>query len=157
MNRLLSLVVMLALLISCNQPKQIDTKAEGEKLMQVSREWSKAVAGNNIDSIVNYWADDAVFFDNHSGQRLVGKAAIKKMVEGSKNIPGFSISWEPESASVSASGDMGYIIERNKVSVPDSSGKPMIMRGTAVTIWKKDAAGNWKNVVDISMDDPEKQ
>lgn len=153
MNRLLSLVVMFALLISCNQPKQIDTKAEGEKLMQVSREWSKAAAGNNIDSILNYWADDAVFFDHHSGQRLVGKAAIKKMVEGSKNIPGFSISWEPESAAVSASGDMGYLIERNEISVPDSTGKSMVMKGTGVTIWKKDAMGNWKNVVEIGMDD----
>ena len=79
------------------------------------------------------------------------------MVERSKNTPGFSISWEPESASVSASGDMGYLIEKTVVSVPDSTGKPMIMRSSGVSIWKKDAAGNWKNVVEIGMDDPEKQ
>ncbi|WP_018630863.1 YybH family protein [Niabella aurantiaca] len=153
MKRTVPFLAVFILLMSCNQPQPIDTKAEGEKLMQVSRDWSKTVAGNDIEKIMSYWADDAEFFDNHEGKRLKGKAEIRKMVEESLKIPGFKISWEPESVSVSASGDMGYLVERNEISIPDSAGNPMIMRGTVVTIWKKDAAGNWKNVLEAGMDD----
>lgn len=153
MKQILIFILSLILLTACSNKTTVDSKAEAEKLMQTSRDWSKTVAGNDIEKIMSYWADDAEFFDNHEGKRLKGKAAIRKMVEESLKIPGFKISWEPESASVSASGDMGYLVERNEISIPDSAGNPMIMRGTVVTIWKKDAAGNWKNVLEAGMDD----
>ncbi len=146
------LTVMLALItmISCSQ-KKVDTKAEGEKLMQLSRDWSKHAATKDIDKIVGYWSDDAVLFS--SGYPTVtGKNELKKMVQESMNIPGFKISWEPLKAEVSESGDMAYLIEKNEITVPDSTGKPRVIKGNVVTIWRKNAAGEWKVVVDISSD-----
>ena len=146
----LTFMLLLVAMIGCNQ-KKVDTKAEGEKLMQISREWSKQAAGKDIDKIVNYWSDDAVLFSN--GHPAVnGKNELRKMVEGSMNIPGFKISWEPVKAEVSESGDMAYLIEKNEMTLPDSSGKPMVIKGNVVTVWKKNAAGEWKVVVDISSD-----
>ena len=75
------------------------------------------------------------------------------MVERSGKIPGFKISWEPVSVSVSSSGDMAYMIEQNQVTVNDSLGRPVTKYGKAVTIWKKDADGSWKNVVEVGIDD----
>lgn len=150
MNRL-SLLFALILLISCNQEK-VDTEKEGQLLMQLSREWSKSAATDDIEKTVSYWSDDAIFIS--SGQpTLEGKKSIREMVEGMSKIPGFKISWEPISVSVSESGDMAYMVEKNKLTYNDSIGNPIITTGRVVTVWKKNNNGEWKNMVDISVDD----
>ncbi len=94
---------------SCNQ-QNADTKSEGEKLMQTSREWSAVAATKDVDKILSYWTDDAIVIS--AGEpNLKGKAGIKQMVEGSFKNPGFQISWEPKSAEISKSGDLGYLLQ----------------------------------------------
>jgi ketosteroid isomerase-like protein len=78
-----------------------------------------------------------------------GKKSIREMVEGASKIPGFKISWEPLSVAVSKSGDMAYMIEQNQVTVNDSLGKPVTEFNKAVTVWRKEADGSWKNIVDM--------
>jgi ketosteroid isomerase-like protein len=117
-------------------------------LMQRSRDWAKAAATGNVDSALAYWSDDAIVLQ--PGQPAsYGKVAIRKMVEGSMKIPKFSITWEPEHASISPSGDMGYLVEHNRVTMADSTGKVHTEYGQGVTVWKKDASGVWRCVVDI--------
>ena len=151
MSRFIFCMAVLVLAMGCSQT--IDKQKEGEKLMELSREWSRSVASNNMDKIMSYWADTAVFYSNHQPV-LRGKDQIREMVESSSRIPGFSISWEPVSVSISDNGDMAYMIEKNKVTVHDSTGNPLVTYGHGVTIWKKDANGNWKNVVEIGVNDP---
>jgi uncharacterized protein (TIGR02246 family) len=147
-------ISFILLIVACNN-STVDTKAEGDKLMQVSRDWSKAAQTDSIDKILSYWADDAVVM--LPGDDVIkGKQAIREMVEGSSKIPGFKISWEPVSASVSKSGDMAYLIENNQVSTTDSTGKTITQYNKAVTIWRKEADGSWKNVVDIFNANPAK-
>lgn len=144
--------LLLFVIAGCTSNK-VDTKAEGEKLMQVSRDWSKSAAGNDIDKTMSYWADTALLL--LTGQPAIqGKQNIRQMVESTASIPGFQISWEPVSVTVSESGDLAYMIEKNQTTMHDSTGKPITKYGTAVTVWKKDGAGNWKNVVDAINDDP---
>jgi uncharacterized protein (TIGR02246 family) len=145
---LLALIVLTA----CNN-QSTDTKAEEEKLMQLSRDWSKSASTDSMEKTLSYWAEDAVVLS--PGQpALKGKQAIREMVEGSSKIPGFKISWEPISASVSKSGDMAWLIEQNQITVNDSAGHPVTEYNKAVTIWKKQADGSWKNVVDMWNADP---
>lgn len=136
------------LLLSCNQTK-VDKKAEGEKVMQMSREWSKAAAAGDVEKIISFWSDDAVVMS--AGQPVLsGKQAIRKMVEDSYKMPGFRISWQPQSVEVSESGDMAYIIANSQISFADSTGNPITIHNKAVEIWRKYADGSWKNAVDIS-------
>lgn len=141
-------VLILTTLLSCSE-KKADTKAEAEKIMQISKEWSEAAAANDVEKTVSYWADDAVLIS--AGQpTLEGKEAIKKMVEESFKTPGFKISWQPQKVVVSESGDMAYLIEDSQMSFPDSTGKTTTLNNKAVSIWRKQADGSWKNIVDIS-------
>ena len=145
-------IVLLAVIFSCNQTK-VDKKAEGEKLMQLSKEWSQLITTKDVDKIVAHWADDAfVMQEGHAP--LKGKQAIRQMVEESFKIPGFNISWQPQSVEVSDNGDMAYMIENSQVSFNDSTGKAIIIKNKAVTIWRKQPDGSWKNVVDIATADP---
>lgn len=143
---------VLGLLCGCGG-EQIDTAAEQQVLMEASRDWSRAAAAGDVDAIVSYWADDAVVMMPDL-PTYRGKAAIRTYVEESLKIPGFRISWEPLEAHVSDSGDMGYVIERTRVTMPDLSGRPVTHQARAVSIWRKPEGGIWKNVVDISNGDP---
>lgn len=71
------------------------------------------------------------------------------MVEGGYKNPSFKISWEPKTAEISKSGDLGYLIEDSQITVNDSTGKPVTQNFKSVTVWKKQADGTWKNVVDV--------
>jgi ketosteroid isomerase-like protein len=122
--------------------------AETGALMQTSREFAKAAASGNIERTLSYWADDAVVLEPDQ-PAYIGKAAIRQMVQTSMKIPKFSITWVPESGVISRSGDIGYLIEHNRVTFADSTGKVHTQFGKGVTIWRKDASGAWKCVVDI--------
>ena len=142
-----SLVILaIILLASCNQ-KTVDTKAETEKLMQVSRDWAKAAETTDIDKILSYWSDDAAVISGNMPV-ITGKPAIRQMVEGSLKMPGFKITWEPESGNVSESGDLGYLVENSQITMKDSTGKEMIQAFKTVTVWKKQPDGSWKCIVD---------
>ena len=139
-------------LVACAQPA-IDVEAEGAALMQRSRDWSQLVATGNIDSVMAVWADDAVMMPPGMPP-LEGKAAIRSYVEAGMRLPGFSIQWEPVSVHVARSGDLAYMIERNVSTVNDSAGTPVTTHGKVVTVWRKDAEGNWRNVIDMWNDAP---
>jgi uncharacterized protein (TIGR02246 family) len=151
MKRVTTFLLVIAM-VSCNQQK-VDTKLEGEKVMKLSREWSEVASTGDVEKTVSYWADDA--FVMSAGQPpLKGKPAIRQMVEESYKIPGFRISWQPQSVEVSESGDMAYMIENSQVSMTDSTGNPVTLRNKSVSIWRKQPDGSWKNAVDISTPDP---
>jgi uncharacterized protein (TIGR02246 family) len=147
MKKILSIAVVLVIAASCNQ-KEIDTKAESEKLMQTSREWSQHAAKKDVEKIVSYWTDDAVVM-SPGEPALRGKDAIRGMVEGSFKSPGFQISWDPKSAEISKSGDMGYLLETTRMMITDSTGKQTTQNFEAVTIWKKQPDDSWKCAVDV--------
>ena len=150
MKRTIAIVLAFSIL-SCNQQK-VDTKAEGEKIIQLSKDWSQVASTGDVEKTVSYWAEDAVVMS--SGQPpLKGKQAIRKMVEESYKIPGFRISWQPQTVEVSESGDMAYVIENSQVSFSDSTGKSITQNNKAVSVWRKQVDGSWKNVVDISTPD----
>jgi uncharacterized protein (TIGR02246 family) len=147
----ITLALLVLVTIRCGQPT-IDKRAEGDKVMQLSKEWATVASSGNVDKTVSYWADDAYLVS--AGQPpLKGKQAIRQMVIDSYKIPGFRISWEPQSVEVSDNGDMAYVIENSHVSFSDSAGKPVTQHSKAVSIWKKQRNGTWKNVVDISTPD----
>lgn len=147
-----TLLALALIILSCNE-KKIDKKGEGEKVMQLSREWAQVASTRDVEKTVSFWADDA-FLMSAGQSPLNGKKAIQQMVKESFKIPGFRISWQPQSVEVSESGDMAYLIENSQVSFTDSTGKPMTVNNKVVTVWRKQADGTWKDVVDISTPDP---
>ncbi|HSG58954.1 MAG TPA: DUF4440 domain-containing protein [Woeseiaceae bacterium] len=125
-----------------------NAEAEARALMELSRKWSATVGSGDLEAALDYWADDAIMLPPDLPTRS-GKAAIRDHVMGAASIPGFRISWEPVSAHVSESGDMAYLIERNVTEMDGEDGEKIVIHGKVVTIWRKDANGEWKNVVDI--------
>jgi ketosteroid isomerase-like protein len=132
------------------RPATVDTAAEAEQLLATDRAWAEvAAAGTDVDSIVSFWTDDArvVSADQPTIQ---GTAALREMVQAFATIPGAGVTWTPETAVVAASGDLGYTYGTNAFTVPDSAGTATTMRGRYITVWRKNADGRWRCVMDFS-------
>ena len=154
MRRVIAAITILsAAAVSACAPPSVDLEAESEALMQISRDWSDLVATGNLDTIMAGWADNAVMMPPGM-EALEGKAAIRGYLEAAIQIPGFQISWEPVSVHVASGGDMAYMIERNATVMNDALGNPVTTYGKVVTVWRRDAAGSWKNVVDMWNEAP---
>jgi ketosteroid isomerase-like protein len=54
----------------------------------------------------------------------------------------------PGSGQVARGGDLAYVYGRYEVSFDEAPGKRTTDRGKIVEIWKKQADGNWKCIVD---------
>ena len=112
------------------------------------RAWAGAAATGNVDSIVSFWTEDArVLLPDQPA--YVGTEALRKMVTASLAIPGFQISWTPETAIVSASGDLAYTYGTNRITVPDSAGHSVTTEGRYVEVWRKEKDGQWRCSIDI--------
>ena len=132
---------------------RVDPKQEEQELMETSRAWSRAAQKGDVDAMLAYWSEDAVVIQ--PGQEVArGRESQRRMLEGMKKLPGFSISWEPLEARISDGGDMGYLIERTTMKINGPEGRPVTQQYRAVTIWRKQPDGSWKNVVDISNAGP---
>ena len=132
---------------------RVDVAREAETLLATDRAWAQSSASGNVDSVVAFWTDDARVA--MSGQPILqGKAAIREMVKGSMAIPGFQISWTPDSAVVSESGDLGYTFGTNAVTAPDATGKLSTEAGRYITVWRKGVDGRWLCVMDYSVPGP---
>jgi uncharacterized protein (TIGR02246 family) len=152
MKKNILFVLTLLTLLGCNQ-KKTDTKSELDKVMQTSRDWSQTASTGDVEKTLGYWADDATVI--MAGQpALKGKGEIRKMVEGSFKTPGFKISWEPLSGEVSQGGDMAYLIEKETMTMNDSTGKTITLHSKGVTVWRKQTDGLWKNVIDAATPEP---
>src|SRR5262245_802112 len=116
-------------------------------LLQTDTDWSRvASAGKDVEKIVAYWSDDAIIYPP-AQPAASGKTAIRNYVTQSLRSPFFSISWKPAQAVVSDSGDLGYTMGSNEITVPDPTGKVARLQGRYLTVWRR-IGGAWKCVVD---------
>jgi ketosteroid isomerase-like protein len=153
MKKIVFIIMLFLVTMACMNQPVVDKKLEGEKLMQLSQEWSDIFNSGDPEKIFEGWADDAVVMVPGMSP-LKGIEAIKGYVKAGLEIPGFSARWEPLEVFVSDSGDMAYMIERNEMIVNDTLGNPIVTYNKTVTVWRKENDGNWKNVIDMWNEDP---
>jgi uncharacterized protein (TIGR02246 family) len=146
-----AVIACLIALSACG--RKVDRKQEEQKLMETSRAWSRAVQSGDVEAILAYWADDAVVIQPAT-PTMRNKAQLRAYLEKSLKVPGFRISWEPREASLSDDGTLGYLIEETEVSMTGPDAKPIRERYRGVTIWRKQADGSWRNVVDMTNEEP---
>ena len=155
-SRLLSVAAVCLLLGACTTatPPAFDATAESAKLMQRDAEWADlATAGKDVEKILSYWTDDAVVME--PGQPAVeGKQAIRAYVTQSLSTPGFKIHWVSQKPTFSPDGKMAYMRGTDEMTVPGLKGAPMTLHLQGYSIWRKDADGQWRCVVDVANEAP---
>jgi len=143
------LFLLVALFAGCGQqPKPVDVAAETAKLRETDAAWLASATSRDLERAVSFWADDARIYP--PGQpSVIGKAAIRKYVAGAFADPHFSITWKTEELVMSAGGDMAYQVGADHFTFTLPNGKVGAMDGRSTAVWRKQADGSWKCVVDI--------
>ena len=121
--------------------------------MQVSRD-GKGRGGRDVERTLSFWSDDAMTLEPDRAA-IVGKSGLRNCSDRLQDPNSASLG--PGQAVISQAGDMGYLIEHNRITFADTTGKVRTVFGKVVTIWKKDSNGNWKCVVDIFNNSPQER
>jgi ketosteroid isomerase-like protein len=147
-------IVLCGLVLCGCAPPPFDAVGEGRKLAARDAEWANLSRdGKDVDKIVSYWTDDARVI--LPGQPVYdGKAAIRSFVTAALKLPGFKIHWVSEAPVFSADGTMAWMWGVAETSMADDKGVVTTAKGRALTVWRKDADGEYRCVMDINNDPP---
>jgi ketosteroid isomerase-like protein len=127
----------------------MDLERERERLLERDAEWAALSSkGQDVDRILSFWTEDARVFAPGL-PAFIGKAALRRYVEGALAIPGFQITWTTSEASLSPDGKLAYLLSTNSVTMAGPEGQPVTTSGRAVTVWRRESDGNWRCAVDI--------
>lgn len=122
-----------------------------QPLLEADRRFAEDTERGGGKACLAWFADDAVTLSN--GKPVVqGKAAIGRDTDW--NPKDYQLSWSPDGARMGPSRDMGVTWGAYHGHSHDHQGNPVVTRGRYITVWKKDAAGGWKVVLDASNDAP---
>jgi ketosteroid isomerase-like protein len=145
---------VLVLVMGCQTASNVDVAKEKDTLLATDREWSQmASAGQNADSILSYWTDDATVTGPGMAP-MIGKPAIRQMITSSLATPGFHIQWTPQKAVVANSGELGYTSGTGAFTMPDPKGGVTNIPVQYITVWQKDPNGRWRCSEDYSVPVP---
>ena len=136
-----TVILFFSIIILLLQGCSTDT---AEVLMQVDRDFSTQSAEIGMKKAFLEFADDTAVLLQKNTMPLVGKQAIMKNFQSSSDT-GFILTWEPLSADISRSGDLGYTYGLYTLIIRASNAES---RGKYVSIWKKQPDGSWKFVLD---------
>lgn len=87
------------------------------------------------------------------GGQIHGPDAVRAAIAPALSDDG-SLTWDPERGELAASGDLGFTVGRFESRPPEAAGADVASTGQYVTIWRKDASGAWKVLLDIGAPDP---
>jgi len=148
-----ALVACLVGLSGCNQQAPqappADTRAADEAAVRAaSAEWAKVAAAKDLEKTLSYYAEDASMFPPNAPV-VTGPDARRKMWTTLFAPAELVFSNGATKVDVSRSGDLAYEIGTFEESFKDDKGNPVKLVGKYVVVWKKQAGGDWKAVVDI--------
>src|SRR5690348_5507087 len=121
------------------------------EMVKTEQSFSKmAEEQNTRDAFLAFIADDGLLFRPGA---VNGKQWMQDHpVQPSDKNP--LLAWQPAFAGISASGDMGFTTGPWEFKADRSDAQPSGF-GDFVTVWKKQADGTWKFVVDLGISHPQ--
>jgi uncharacterized protein (TIGR02246 family) len=156
-STILSLAALLAVTFAAacaNQTAQApapppDTrKADEAAIRAASADWNKAAQAKDFDKAASYYSEDAVFLVD-KGALVKGKNSIRMVWKDILAPTAPALTFTTSFVEVARSGDIGYEYGTAEFTTANKKGKPTVEKGKYATVWKKQADGSWKAVVDI--------
>jgi len=144
MKNVISLLILVAL-FSCTGKKEapIDPIAQKMALMEADRDFSGFSEQKGMKAAFMEYIDSNGVLLRPNQLPIVGAHAIDFLLQ--LNDTAYTLKWQPHDAFVSKSADLGYTYGIYALN-PKSSDTTLY--GTYVSIWKKQANGKWKFVLD---------
>jgi ketosteroid isomerase-like protein len=150
---LLSLMVSL-LFTGCLQPKRptqtaVDTREQALQeeakagLLKADRDFSRLSAEKGYKTACLEYIDSNGVLLRPDMAPIIGAEAIDYLSQQADQ--GFTMTWEPRGGMVARSGELGYTFGLYSIK---PKAQDTVIYGTYVNIWKKQADGTWKFMLD---------
>ena len=116
------------------------------KMAETERAFSKrAGEATPREAFIEFFADESVNFQPGPGS---ARERLRKQPAPPSGASAFQ--WEPRTGDIAASGDLGYLTGPVRYPQPDGS----IRHGCYFSVWKKQADGTFKVILDIGIRPP---
>jgi uncharacterized protein (TIGR02246 family) len=128
----------------------VDVASEQSKLRDLEANWVKQVAAKDFDGVVAHYTDDATLTAPGMAPAR-GMDAIRAAWKGMLDDPNFKLNFSADRIEISQSGDMAFTRGSYTATMTNpKTKKPMDDKGSYLTIFKKQADGNWKAIEDTN-------
>ncbi|MCX6233810.1 MAG: DUF4440 domain-containing protein [Bacteroidetes bacterium] len=142
-TRIFFIIISLSFFLACSN--RADIQKETETLLQADRDFSNVSREKGMKaSFLEHISDDCVLLRAQQ-KPIEGRTAIEATFARFSDENSI-LTWEPLKAVVSESGDLGYTYGIWESKLKDTTG--LVFKGTYLSIWKKNADGKWKVVLD---------
>lgn len=125
---------------------------DGRTLREADQALARAVDQRDRSAFEALVAEDAHFAGG--GEPLQGRPAVVKGWAGFFEPDGPRLSWAPELAEISRSGDLGYTVGHYLLESRDAEGRSVKREGRYVTVWRKGADGAFRAAADSPLVPP---
>lgn len=130
----------------------VDLAAARTAIFQADSAFADSTAALGPDGWTAFFANDGVMFPPHG--RIDGQESIRSAMEGAFAPGTPALRWHPVEGVVGSGGDLGYTLGRwASVSTLADGRDSVLAEGNYVTIWRKQAEGDWRVAVDIGNKD----
>ena len=120
----------------------VSNKNSKQQLKDTDVEFSNYCLKHGMKKAFYQYASDNAVMLRENSYPIVGRENIRELFE-ERNENSFEFSWQPIDADVANSGELGYTYGTYKIKTSDT-----LLEGTYVSIWKQNAKGEWKYVLD---------
>jgi ketosteroid isomerase-like protein len=126
--------------------------ANRDSLLAADRAFDAATAEKKFDGFSSFLADNASTL-RADQPVLRGKAEVQRAWKPLLENKSISLRWQPISAEISKSKDLGYTVGSYTVRRTDEKGSAIVGTGKYLTIWRLQTDGSWKVEFDTGVPD----
>lgn len=146
------LVAVLQTSSSASTPADVPADARAA-IARANNDWLGAMQRRDARTVVEPYADDGVFV-LATGESVKGRAAIEQMMNDRFSRMGHVTGGTIHQDGLIAAGSMLYEWGHADLDVAAANGQPAShFFGRYLTVWKKDAAGRWRIIRNLSLSD----
>lgn len=120
-------------------------------LLELETKFSDAVAKGGGKAFSSWFAEDGVSLADKQPP-VMGRAAIAAQAQWDPKE--YQLTWLADGAQMGPSNDMGFTWGHYEGVSKDQHGEVVKTSGRYMTIWKKQANGEWKVAMDASAEEP---
>jgi ketosteroid isomerase-like protein len=144
-----ALVVSALLLAACQPAPPADLSAAAVDAVRAADiAWEKAMSSRDTAAgYATFEATGSVLPPN--APIGTGPEAIRAVFAGFYALPAMTVHWQPVTVEAARSGELAYSRGNYQLTFNDPKGNPVSDHGKYTTIWRKQADGTWKVVVDM--------
>jgi ketosteroid isomerase-like protein len=118
-------------------------------LMKADREFAADTARRGVDGFADWMAERDILKFQARGAPLTTREQVRADMRKAFEGRPFTLRWDPVTADIAASGELGYTFGRWTSEGKGPDGKLREIRGYYFTVWKRQSDGSWKVVVDF--------